>query len=100
MPDWMACPYESLNNHLVAFRRDMASVECHFQAMKSINMATIQPTHKKGLISTGLHHQKNYSRVYESLENDIDRLNGKKNKNNFNKLRHNVTHTTLGNREN
>ena len=57
MPDWMGSAYKSLDNHVIAFSGDLTSVETHFQAMKSINMAIIQTTHKKGLISTGLHCQ-------------------------------------------
>ena len=75
MLDWMAHAYQSFNKHVVNFRKDMTSIEGHFQAIKSIHFGIVETTRKKGLIGSGLHKQKNYEAVYQSMEENIKKMN-------------------------
>ena len=75
IPDWMAHAYQSFNKHVVNFRKDMTSIEGHFQAIKSIHFGIVETTHKKGFIGSGLYKQKNYEAVYQSMEEDIEKMN-------------------------
>ena len=53
----------------------MTSIEGHFQAIKSIHFGIVETTRKKGLIGSGLHKQKNYEAIYQSMEENIEKMN-------------------------
>ena len=71
MPDWMALAYQAINEHVIEYRRDLARIETHFQAIIAINQAISQVTHKKGLKIKHSLTDKDFKYVNKSMEDDL-----------------------------